>query len=139
MDCLKASKIESHKVGCIACYRCPSHQNTYLRLAEQISTVGLAALSAYINFSLFASFLLLGTGIGIYQHQYEAIETPNNRNGVSCSQGFLEQLTQIKLPSFVSLGVNLAITWCHLEHHAKIFVPIIALSIGAQIGQRLLI
>lgn len=121
-----------------SCCRRTSYHNTfsYLRLAEQASVAGLAALAAYTNFSLFAPFLLLGTAIGIHQHRYGEQEAVNNRNGVSCSQGFLEQLTRVKLPPLASLGVNLAITLCHLEHHSRIFVPIIGLSIGAQLGQK---
>jgi len=109
---------------------------SYLRLAERVSTVALTVLAAYADLTLFIPFLFLGGAVGIYQNLNTKNLTAGRENGISCSQGFLEQLTRVKLPPLVSLGINLAITYSHITHHARTFVPIIALFSGVQIVQK---
>lgn len=104
-----------------------------LLLLEKASAVALGVLAASANIQLFASFLSLGILIGAYQ--YASSEPHTARAGVSsCAQGFMEQLTGIRLPRLVSLAVNLAVTWCHIDHHTTVFVPVIGVSLGAWVG-----
>ena len=56
---------------------------------------------------------------------------------MGCSQGFLEQLTGIRLPPLVGIGANLAIFTCHIDHHPHVFIPLIGLNFGYKVGQLL--
>jgi hypothetical protein len=112
---------------------------SYLQLAEQISIIALALFAANADSFLFFYFVMLGLSLGAYQHYHGEPQTVAATSGLSCSQNFLEQLTQVKLPPLISLGVNVAVTWCHINLHKKIFVPIVALSIGAQWGKRVVL
>lgn len=107
------------------------------QLFEKVSAVALGVFSAYASMELFLPFFLAGTAIGLYQYFSEGPQEGASRGGVACSQGLLEQLTQVKLPPLVSLGTNLAITWCHIDHHTTVFVPVVGLSLGAWAGQSL--
>jgi hypothetical protein len=108
----------------------------FIQILEKISAVALGALAFYASFELFVSFFVAGAGLGIFQSLYA---DPEDRivshRSISCSQGLLEQLTGAKLPPIVSLAANLAVTWCHIDHHTAVFVPIIGLGLGAWAGQ----
>lgn len=124
-----------------ACCHEPVHQPSIseqlFKILEKVSAVALGAFAAYASMELFLPFLLLGTAVGLYQHFSSTRDHADGSTGSGCSQGFLEQLTGVKLPPLLSLGANLAITWCHIDHHTSIFVPVIALSLGAWAGQAL--
>lgn len=115
----------------------PSISQRLFQLLEKVSAVALGIFSAYASLELFLPFFLAGMAIGLYQYFSEGPPEEDPGVGVACSQGLLEQLTQVKLPPLVSLGANLAITWCHIDHHTTIFVPVVGLSIGAWAGQSL--
>jgi len=104
-------------------------------LLEKVSAVALGAFAAYASFELFLPFFLSGTVLGLYQYISSGPQEKCGSVGSSCSQGVIEQLTGVKLPPLISLGASLAITWCHIDHHTSVFVPIIALGIGAWAGQ----
>lgn len=101
---------------------------------EKTCAVALVAFAAYVSLELFLPFFLAGAAIGIYQ-RFARGEGGARANATACSQGFMEQLLKVKLPPLVSLGVNLAITWCHIQHHTVVFVPVIALTTGDWAGQ----
>jgi hypothetical protein len=115
----------------------PSISEQVFKILEKVSAIALGIFAAYASMELFLSFLLLGTAVGLYQHFSSTSNQANSSAGTGCSQGFLEQLTGVKLPPLISLGANLAVTWCHIDHHTDVFVPIIALSLGAWAGQSL--
>ncbi len=105
-------------------------------LLEKVSAVALGVIAAQVSIALFLSYFLLGTAIGLYQYFYtNAAERIAKNRASTCSQGLLEQLTGAKLPPLASLAANLAVTWCHIQHHSAIFVPIIGVSLGAWAGQ----
>lgn len=113
----------------------PDQENICMRVLEQVSAVALAIFSAFTDLALFVPFFLIGVGIAFYQRfSGQSAEALGGGAG-GCSQGLLEQLTQTKLPPLVSLGANLAVTWCHIDHHSSVFVPIVALSTGAWVGR----
>lgn len=125
-----------HDCGCDHVH--PHHKPVSERLfvlLEKVSAVALGAFAAYASFELFLTFFLTGTAVGIYQYITTGPREETGHGGSTCSQGFLEQLTGVKLPPLISLGANLAITWCHIDHHTSVFVPIIGLGIGAWAGQ----
>lgn len=101
---------------------------------EKITAVALGVFCAYTDIQLFIPFFAIGVGVSIYEH-YSGNEREGCGDPTSCSQGFMEQLTGVKLPPLLSLMTNLAVTWCHIEHHTKVFVPIIGISIGAWMGK----
>jgi hypothetical protein len=105
---------------------------------EKASAIALGIFSAYTNLKLFIPVFLLGISLGIYNY-FEGINKHTHSSSTSsCSQGFMEQLTGIKLPAPLSLIANIAITVCHIDHHDTVFVPIVAASIGAWTGQSLM-
>lgn len=111
-------------------------QDRLFRILEKVSAAALGVFSAYASFEMFVPFFLLGIAIGFDQSFYtEDNERTASQRTVSCSQGLLEQLTGAKLPPLVSLISNLAITWCHIDHHTSVFVPVIGVGLGAWIGQ----
>ena len=112
----------------------PSTFDKVMSAAEKVSVLALGILSAMADIKLFIPFFLCGLGYGIYC----AINNENagpHQSGSACSQGFLEQITGIRLPRPVSLIANVAITACHIDHHSSVFVPITALSFGAWVGK----
>jgi hypothetical protein len=64
---------------------------------------------------------------GAYEHE----------EGGGCSQGFLEQLTGVKLPPLIGLAANGAIMYGHIAGHSSIFVPLIGLNIGVFVGKKI--
>ncbi|MBM3207965.1 MAG: hypothetical protein FJZ57_05095 [Chlamydiae bacterium] len=112
----------------------PSTFDKVMSAAEKVSVLALGILSAMADIKLFIPFFLCGLGYGIYS----AINNENagpHQSASACSQGFLEQITGIRLPRPVSLIANVAITACHIDHHSSVFVPITALSFGAWVGK----
>lgn len=110
-----------------------------MRLLEQTSLVGLTIFSAYKRPRLFAPFFGAGVVLGVQGdkkchlcHEHPNIEVRG------CSQGFLEQLSRVKLPGLLGLAANVAIAACHIDHHSTVFVPLAGLSGGAW-GGRLIV
>ena len=104
-------------------------------LLEKVTAVALGVFCAYASMELFLPFFLAGMAIGLYQHFTSEGVRAGPTGITSCSQGFLEQLTGVKLPPLVSLVANVGVTWCHIDHHTAIFVPIVGVSLGAWSGQ----
>lgn len=131
------STVHNHSHSC-----CPPHSHHQNKstseklfyLLEKVSAIALGIFAAYACFELFLPFFLLGAAVGLYQY-YSGEHAHAEKGRSSCSQGFLEQVTGVKLPPLLSLGANLAVTWCHIDHHTTIFAPIVGLSLGAWAGQ----
>ena len=115
-----------------------SKSSTLLFILEKVSLVALTVLSAYVSKFLFIPFFLIGTGIGIYKYLQERTGDQEGRMGPSCTQSILEQVTGIKMPAAIALVENVAITACHTWNHTTVFVPIVALSIGAYAGKSMM-
>ena len=128
--------IHDHIACCAAPHRNQSSHDRLLFTLEKASAVALGIFSALASMELFLAFFLVGTAVGLYQSYYSnASERTASQSAVACSQGLLEQLTGAKLPPLVSLVANLAITWCHIDHHTSVFVPVVGVSLGAWAGQ----
>lgn len=111
-----------------------------MRAFEIISAVALAAFSAYKQIKLFVPAFLVGMVMGIYSqasadHCNDCHNKEKKNPGSSCALSLLEQLTGARLPVPVSIGANIAITVCHIDHHATVFVPVVGVSIGAWVGK----
>jgi len=111
-----------------------SKMDLFLNIIEKTSAIALGIFSAYISWQLFVPFFFAGVCIGIYGNRQNENSCHNSASASSCAQGLLEQLTGVKLPRIVSIATNLAITICHIEHHSVVFVPVIAISLGAWAG-----
>lgn len=109
--------------------------NKGMRIIEKVSAIAMGIIAAMTDLKLFVPFFLVGCAIGFYQY---ATEPEHRRHGgitSSCSQGFIEGLTGVKLPPLVSLVANIAVTVCHIDHHSDVFVPVVGVSIGAWVGK----
>jgi hypothetical protein len=112
-----------------------SKMDITMNILEKVSAVALGAFSLYTSWKLFTPFFAIGLAIGAYNYFQNRKTCHHQAPGSACSQGFLEQLTGVKLPAPISLVANIAITVCHIDHHAIVFVPIIGLSMGAWVGK----
>lgn len=110
----------------------------WIRTLEKVSAVGLGVFSLLASPTLFLPFFAGGAILGFCQtpEQSHPAECEHGR-GPSCSGGFLEQITHVKSPALVALVANVAVTYCHIEHHTRVFVPIVAVTLGMAAGQML--
>lgn len=111
-----------------------------MEILEKISLVALAAFAAYTSPKLFLPFFGVGVILGIYLHWDKKVKHHHNHEheeGGGCSQGFLEQLTGVKLPPPLGLAANIGITICHIDHHGTVFVPLTGLNAGLWAGKLL--
>ncbi len=130
-----AASVHNHS-HCCAKPRAPiSISEKIFHLLEKVSAVAVGVFAAFASIELFLPLFLTGTAVGIYQSLTAEHVHNETRKVSSCSQGFLEQLTGVKLPPLLSLGANLAVTWCHIDHHTTVFVPVVGLTLGAWAGK----
>lgn len=129
-------------------------------ILEKVSLIALAVFAAYLSPKLFFPFFGAGILLGTYLYWNKKITWPipgreckhdieegcendsketceHEHESGGCSQGFLEQLTGVRLPPPLALGANIAITVCHIEHHSAVFAPIIGLNAGMWVGSLL--
>ena len=123
-------------------HNCTQHSHTHntledslLPIIEKITAVGLGVFSVYTSFNSFVPFFIGGIILGVYSYMQNKEAVDITHRSSSCAYGLIEQLTQVSLPPVVSLAANVAMTVCHIDHHADVFVPIIALSLGAWAGK----
>ena len=107
----------------------------FINVIEKISAFALGVFAAYVSWILFVPFFFVGVCIGVYSYIQDKSSHGHGHLASSCAHGLLEQLTGVKLPPVVSLAANIAVTVCHIDHHATVFFPIIGVSLGAWIGK----
>lgn len=131
----------SNSVSSCACEPQPVWYNTEtfkkgMVILEKISLVALAIFAATLIPKLFFSFCGAGVAVGtVLYWNNKAHCGEAGKGSIGCSQGFMEQLTGVKLPPPLGLGVNVAILACHLDHHSTVFVPLVGLNFGMWIGK----
>ncbi len=113
----------------------PSTAQSLMRVLEKVSAIALGVFSALINPPLFGAYFLIGAAIGAYSTLMNSNSRPHDHIASACSQSFLEQITGVNLPPPISLAANVAITVCHIDHHANVFVPLTGLFMGAWLGK----
>ena len=121
--------------GASFCYPV-TEKDPLIEIAEKISAIVLTIMAATTNISLFVPFFLIGCAYGIYTESINPSAGNACSPGGGCSQGFLEEITGVRLPKPVSLVANTAITFCHIEHHADVFVPLVGAISGIWIGKQ---
>lgn len=112
-----------------------SQFDAMLPTLEKVTAIGLGILSALTNVQLFVPYFIGGAAIGVFSYLQNRQAFDITHQSSSCAYGLIEQLTHVKLPPVVSLAANVAVTVCHIDHHESVFVPIIALSLGAWAGK----
>jgi hypothetical protein len=129
------------------CHDCPPNEESFFKskkfrlamaILEKISLVALAAFAAYTNPKLFFPFFGAGILLGAYLHWNKKPKEHHghaHEEGGGCSQGFIEQLTGVKLPPPLGLAANIAITVVHIDHHDTVFVPLTGLNAGMWVGK----
>jgi hypothetical protein len=119
-----------------------AHPNCKIVMAilEKVSLLALAIFAAYLEPKLFFPFFGGGIVLSIVLYiikpkPEKECHSEEHHDSVACSQGFLEQLTGVRLPPPVGLAANVAITVCHIDHHSTVFVPLIGLNAGMWVGK----
>lgn len=130
---LNVSHTHSHHVVESCHHR--EESRTLIGVIEKISAIALGVFSAYTNWKLFIPFFFVGVCIGVYSYLQDKRASDHMHPGSSCAHGLLEQLTGVKLPPVISLAANIAVTICHIDHHADVFVPIVGVSLGSWLGE----
>lgn len=128
------SSVSSCGSAATHCHHSGSLSNKLFRILEKVTAVALGLFAAYANMELFLPFFLVGIATGLYQN-YSVGGAHCASAGGGCSQDLLEKLTGVKLPPVISLGASAAVTWCHIDHHTNVFVPIVGLFMGSWTGQ----
>ena len=108
--------------------------NILINVIEKVSAIALGAFSLYTNWQLFVPFFFVGGCIGVYSYTKETKSCHDHHPASSCG-GLIEDLTGVKLPPLISTIAGIAVTVCHIEHHASVFVPIIGVALGNWMGK----
>lgn len=108
----------------------------WVRIIEKVSAVALGAFSLYTSWQLFVPFFVAGVCMGVYSYSKNGESCHDNHSVSSCAHGLLEELTGVKLPRVVTAVIGIAVTVCHIDHHATVFVPVVGVSLGNWIGSR---
>lgn len=101
-----------------------------VKKAGKISAIALGIFSYYVNYRLFLPCFITGIYLGIAGNASNSHS--HLHSDASCSP--LEHLTGVNLPMPVKLFSSIAITFCHIDHHPTVFVPIVAVSLGNWLG-----
>ncbi len=105
-----------------------------LNTIEKISAIALGVFSLYTRWQLFIPFFVFGVCLGAFtQVKGEAVHHVHHSS--SCVRGQIEDLTGVKLPRILSTIAGVAVTVCHIDHHAEVFVPIIGTGLGNWMGK----
>ncbi len=132
MSCHACPTTVNNLNSCSPC--CETPQNPlWFSLVEQVTAVALAVFAFQVSADLFVPFFLVGIVIGGYQALTSDPAERDNGAAMGCSRGLMEQLTRVKLPRLVSLAADVAVMWCHIDHHSTVFVPMIGLYAGAKL------
>ncbi len=116
----------------------PFYQNEKFKQAmnilEKICLVALVAFAFYSSPKLCAYFTAGGFVIGLGLTLSKKIQ-PQTQGSIGCSQGFLEQLTGVRLPPPIGLVANAAILVDHMRcHSSPIYVAITGFNFGLFLG-----
>lgn len=103
-----------------------------LDILGKVCLVALAVFALYVSWKLFLPFFVVGIIIGALTY------VPEQKGGChsgSCSTGFLEEVTGVKLPRVILLALAVGNLAVHVDHHPNIFVPSVGIFTGAWIGR----
>lgn len=112
-----------------------SQISTFLGIVEKIAAIAIGAFSLYTDWQLFVPFFLLGICVSTFSSIIEHDSCHKHRASSSCAHSPIEDLTGVKLPPIIATIAGVAVTICHIDHHASVFVPIVGVALGHWIGQ----
>lgn len=105
------------------------------RIVEKVSVVALGVLAAMTAPHFFVPAFALGTLLGAltakpsyHQHKHD-----HQMNG-GCSHGYIEDITEVRLPRQLESTAAFAVLAVHIDHHADVFVPIVGVTLGMWAG-----
>lgn len=128
----------THPTCCHGVNRPPSLSEKVLRGLEKVSLVALAAFAAVSDVFLFTYSFTAGMAIGLLWDGATQTQCDEQHKGCgTCSNGFLEHLTKVKLPLGIGVVANVAILAAHIDHHATVFVPLVGVTTGIYVGATL--
>ena len=104
-----------------------------LKVMEKVSAIAAGIFAAIVSPSLFLTSFSLGIALGLISEK-SSCECGPVSTASSCSIGFLERNTGVKLPAAISLAAGFAVMVAHIEHHATVFVPITGVTLGLWVG-----
>jgi hypothetical protein len=102
-----------------------------------VAFVILGGFSAYTSPKIFTAFFIAGFVMGVSAHFSEKdIKLHKGRHHKSgCVDGFLNEISNVKLPASIVVVSNFFITLVHIDHHATVYVPLTGLYCGAVFGK----
>lgn len=109
-------------------------ENT-IQILEKISAIAIGIFSAVVSPVLFSVSFAAGFILGMLSEKNsEGGGTPGYAVA-SCSRGFMEGITGVRLPPVISLAANAGVMAAHIEHHSVVFVPISGVILGMWAGK----
>lgn len=131
----KSGKCETSSPG-HPCFSNPKVQ-MIMGILEKVTFVALTVLAFYMEPELTGYFAAGGFVIGLcmYWGTPPPEDDPKKVKPIGCSQGFLEEMTGLRLPPPLGLAANIAIFYHHLEHCSEVFAPLVGLNFGYKLGQ----
>lgn len=110
-----------------------SKYDLFMKILHKVCAVVLGVFAASVDLKLFIPYFFVGVMIGIYTYINNTASCGHANSNLSCAQG-IESLTGVKLPAPIALLIFVAVTICHIDHHSNVFVPSVAITIGAWAG-----
>lgn len=117
-----------------------SHENkedktgAAFRVVEKVCALVIGVFAAITEFWLFLPSFVFGAIIGAVTYKPLSPSSHQHPEG-TCSVGFIEQTTGVKLPRSIALAAGFAVMVAHIDHHATVFVPIVGVTLGLLAGK----
>lgn len=105
-----------------------------LDVMEKLSAIAIGIFAAISGPVYFAGSFALGVALGLLSQRSTVCACGPAGAASSCSIGFLERNTGVKLPALVSLVAGFAVMAEHIRHHSHVFVPITGVTLGYWVG-----
>lgn len=106
-----------------------------LSIVAKVSVVALAVLSIITDRALFYPYFAVGLMIGAYiRCSSDGSGDRVMRTENIAFSGLIENITGVRLPPLLCLGINVSSYVCHIDHHPGLFIPATGLAVGAWIG-----
>jgi|GEM_PF-3382055 len=121
------------------CNKCSEKIVPTIKKVSALAFAILGAFSAFTSPKIFTAFFVVGAFLGVCSYfNNKNISAKSHKHGSSaCVDGFLSEISSVKLPATVLIVANFFITLCHVDHHANVYVPVTGLYCGAFFGKNI--
>lgn len=106
-----------------------------IQILEKVSAIAIGIFSAVVSPLLFSVSFTAGFILGMFSEKQSAAGGTPGYAVASCSRGFMEGITGVRLPPVLSLAANAGVMAAHIEHHSMVFVPISGVILGMWAGK----